>query len=239
MKRIPFVLLLCIIAVFANAQNKSSLELSILSRYDQHADYTTRYFSRTYTDDTKLSGMSYCLAANYMHSFFRNVSFTLGLGYYRTGIDKIKQATRFNANASGRAINYPDSIQILFGTDAYYYHNVTASVGFTYEKPIRAKTYFITGADMVYLYTFSQSYYITYYHNFYNTHNARTLGWNVNAFAGVLQKLNNNKYYISPRLIIPVYQSLHGDAIFGEDETVRMCKWFHGFGLAVSFGKYF
>jgi len=238
MTRILFFLPLSMMAVFANAQNKSSLELTILSRYDLHADYTSRYFSRSYTDGTKLYGMSYGLSANYTHSFARHVNLTFGIGYYRLGIDKVRQATPFTSEARARAINYPSSIQILFGTDAYHYNNLTGNIGFTYEKPFTANTFFITGANMVYLYTFSQAYHITYYDNFYKTHITRTLGWNANAFAGILQKLKNRKYYISPKLIMPVYQSLHGDAILGEDETVRMRKWFDGLGLAVSFGKY-
>ena len=49
-----------------------------------------------------------------------------------------------------------------------------------------------------------------------------------------MRKLRNDKFYISPKIIIPVYQQLRGDQVFGEANKLKMVKWFHGIGLSLS-----
>jgi len=92
---------------------------------------------------------------------------------------------------------------------------------------------YIIGGDFNYLYTFSQLYNISYDLKF-RTNNGKTLGFGINSYLGVVRKLRNDKFYISPKIIIPVYQQLRGDQVFGEANKLKMVKWFHGIGLSLS-----
>lgn len=238
--RAPILILAILFVASAMAQNKKRVELVMFSRYDQN-NYTTRYFSRSYTNETKLSGVSYGLGINYIHSLHKNWHLTAGLAYYRIGIDKIRQITPFSTTAKTRSIDYRnyDSLFILFSTDKYYYNNIGLQVGFSYEKSLSKKTYFVTGADIGYLYTFSQSYHIPFYNHQYKTTDGNISGLSLNASVGLLQKIKKEKYYIHPKIILPVHQSFSGDEILGEDPGIRINKLFMGIGLSVAFGKYF
>ncbi len=222
-------------------QKSNSVELALIGRYDKHADYTTRFFDRSYTNDTKLWGKSFGVNFNYIHSIDKHVNLKVGVGYYNLGIDKIRQTTPFNIIATGRNINYrhPSGILPLFATQKYHYDNLNLTLGMDYNKLVFKKIDFVIGGDFTYLYTFSQLYHITYDNIRYRTNNGRTLGFAANSYFGILQRFNKNKNYISPKIIIPIYQQLLGDQAFGEEQNLTMNKWYNGIGVSVAIGKYF
>lgn len=222
------------------AQNTKRIEFDLQLRYDKHADYTTRFFGRSFTDDIKLWGKSFGLNFNYFHPIHKRIFLKAGVGYYRLAIDKIRANSRFNIIATGRNIDYnhPLGISLLFSTKKYYYNNVNLAVGLGYNKPLHKKMNFVADTDFTYYYTFSQLYQINYDNIRYKTSNGKTLGISVNTSLGVSYKFNNDKSYISPRLVIPIYQQLSGDKVFGEDSNIKMTKWFNGIGLSIAIGKY-
>jgi hypothetical protein len=225
--------------VFGQKMNR--LELECHGRYDKHADYTTRFFDRSYTNDTKLSGKSFGFNINYLHQVYKYFDAKIGIGYFNLGIDKIRQTTPYNIIANGRTINYhhPSGIYPLFGTKKYHYDNFNITFGFAYKKPTIKALNLIIGADLYYLYTFSQFYRISYDNIRYRTNNGKTLGFGATTYFGFLHNFNSDKYYISPKLVVPIYQQLRGDQVFGEAEGLKMQKWLNGVGLSVSIGKYF
>lgn len=224
----------------ATSQHQKSIEVNVEWRHDKHADYTTRYFSRSYTNDTKLWGNSFGFNLNYNHPLKKNFKLKTGLGYYRLGIDKIRQATRFGTIATGRNIDYdhPSGIQPLFATQKYHYNNLAFLGGLIYGHKLSKKWNYNLGAEFRYLYSFSQLYHITYDDIKYQTKNSRSLGFGINTSVGVSKNLFQGNYYISPRIIIPIYQNLNGDPELGEGPDVQMRKWFDGIGASFSIGKY-
>ena len=222
-------------------QNRKSIELDFIWRHDKHADYTTRYFERTYTNDTKLWGHSYGANVNFLQPLTHKLKLKIGVGYYQLGVDKIEQTTRVNTTAPARTIDYihPTGIQPLFATDYYKYYNLNLIGGFTYEQKMKRQWNYSIGGDFGYLYTFSQFYNISYDNSKYRTHNGKTLGFRVNSYFGVVRRFWNDNFYLNPKMIIPVYQQLRGDQVFGEDNSVKMDKWLNGIGVSFSIGKYF
>ena len=73
----------------ASGQSKKSFEFSVLGRYDQ-ANYVTRFGARSFNDTLKLYGMSYGATISYRQKIYKDISASIGIGYYRLGIDKIK-----------------------------------------------------------------------------------------------------------------------------------------------------
>lgn len=221
-------------------QRNSSLELDLVGRYDKHADYTTRFGDRSYTNDTKLWGKSFGVNVNFVRSLHKHLTGKVGIGYYSLGIDKIRQTTPFNIIATGRNINYrhPSGILPLFSTKKYHYDNLSFTLGLAYEKPIAKKVDLLIGGDVNYFCTFSQLYHITYEDIRYRTNNSRNLGFAANIFLGLLRRFQKDKYYLSPKIVVPIYQQLHGDEAFEEDQSVTMQKWFNGLGISLAIGKY-
>jgi len=226
---------------FVHGQKTKSVELDIIGRYDKHADYTTRFGNRSYTNDTKLWGKSFGFNLNYFHLINKKLNFKAGLGYYNLGIDKIRQTTPFNLIATGRNIDYrhPSGIYPLFATSKYHYDNLSFTIGLASERHLLKKLDFTIGGDLYYLYSFSQLYHISYDNIRYRTNIGRSLGFGANSYIGVVKKFNKDRNYISPKVIVPIYQQLHGDKVFGEDNGVKMDKWLNGIGFSVSLGKYF
>jgi len=232
-------LLTFFVATKIAGQNLKSIEIDIAWRYDKHADYTTRYFDRSYTNHTELSGNSVSLNFHYNQPVYRNLKMTIGIGYYKLGVDKIRQNTPSNVIASGRNIDYRvDSIKPLFSTNDYHYNNINLGGGLTYQNRFLKEWHYTLGAEFNYLYTFSQLYNITNGEIKYKTNTGKTLGIQVNSYLGVLKNIIHGKYFLNPKVIVPVYQILDGDKQFGEDHNVQMRKWFDGIGLSISIGKY-
>lgn len=240
MFRLSFFLLTIIVSTCSYGQTQKRIELELVGRYDKHADYIARYGDRTYTNDMKLWGVSGGIQFKYLQPVAKNFYLTLGAGYFRLGVDKIRSTTPWSNNVSSRTIDYnhPTGIQPVFHTDKYRYNNFALSVGVNYELRLSTKTTLTFGGDYTYLYTFSQAYRITYDQAKYKTTDTRPLGFGVNAQVGILKKFANNQYYLNPKLIAPVYQRLSGDQVFREDKDLKMSKWFNGVGCSVSFGKF-
>ena len=240
MTRVTILLLIFSITSFANAQQRRSIELDIIGRYDKHADYTTRYYDRTYTNDTKLWGLSYGTNLKFLQPLTNRLKLKIGVGYYKLVIDKVRQSTRVNTVAPARTIDYnhPTGIQPLFATSYYHYNNLALTGGLAYEGKVKKQWHYNVGGELSYLYTFSQLYIINYDNSKYRTHNGKTLGYGVNSYIGVIRRFQNDRYYINPKINIPIYQELGGDQVFGEDKNVKMDKWFNGGGVSFTLGKY-
>jgi hypothetical protein len=243
MKKFFLFLLILSAASVVVGQNKASLEISLYTRYDKHADYTTRYGDRSFTDALKLWGANHGLQFHYWHPIIKGLKAGVGIGYSKLGINKVRATSPRSSNAPGRTIDYtfPSGIKPLVSTNKYYYNNLTLSAGLKYEQGISEKLFLTAAADFGYLYTFSQQYRIPWGSSSikYKTTNSRLLGFSVNASLGVLKKVRNDRYYVNPSLILPLYQQLNGDEVFRENESVKMTKNLHGAGLSISVGKYF
>lgn len=241
MQKLFLLLLLGSLAQFGKGQNKASLELSTCSRYDQHADYTSRYGDRTYTNAMQLWGLSYGLSLSCLVPINKWLKLKAGAAYYQLGIDKVRSSSPWGEDIPTRTIDYnhPTGIQPVFHTDQYHYNNLVGSLGLSYEQPLNEKVALNFGVDYNYYYTFSQRYRITYDNAVFKTNNTRPLGFGVQAYVGLIKQIKPNKYYVNPALLIPVYQQLKGDQVFLEDNSLTLQKWFKGLGLCIAVGKYF
>jgi hypothetical protein len=230
----------CLAHPFLGIAQKGSLELSIFSRYDKHADYTTRYGNRYYTNDVKLWGLSHGLQFSYLHPITEKLKASVGVGHYRLGIDKIRGTSPWSNNVTARNIDYthPIGIDPMFNTDKYHYNSISLSAGVSYEQKLSSHVSLTLGGDYMALYTYSQSYRITYYNEKYKATNGRWLGSGVNASIGVLKKMKDGRHYVNPRIIIPIYQRLSGDKVFRESASIEMTKYFSGAGISISIGRY-
>lgn len=240
MQRLLLLLFWGSFAQFGASQNQASLELLHYSRYDKHADYTSRYGDRSYTNSVQLWGMSYGFSMSYVFPVNKWFKLKTGAAYHHLGIDKVRSSSPWSEDIPTRTIDYnhPTGIQPLFNTDQYHYNNLACSAGFSYESPLNDKLALNFGADYSYYYTFSQRYRITYNNTALKTKNARPLGFVSSAYVGLIQKVQQS-HYLNPGVLIPVYQQLRGDSVFRENDNVTMRKWFKGIGLFIAVGKYF
>lgn len=231
------VVLFCSFYISVSAQENQgrSVELSLSGRYELHGDYITQYGDRSYVNETKIAGLSLGLNAAVRQPLTRHLSAKLALGYYRLGINEVRQSTPFGFIAKGRNFeDMKDSTKRLHSTSKYHYNTLPLSAGLQVALPINRSSLTV-GADLLYYFTYLQRYHRTYLQD-YKTSNARTLGWGVNAQAGWLKQLDH--FYIHPQVLLPVYQVLRGDPVFREDENLRITKWFNGVGIAIGVGKY-
>jgi hypothetical protein len=241
MKSMPFLLLTLFMALTALGHSTNSLELSFFSRYDRHANYTTRWGERSYRDAIKLWGPSYRLQFHYLHPVSKILKAGVGIGYSKLGVDNVRASTPSFRNVPSRNINYtfPSGIRPLVSTDKYHYNNFIFSAGLQYEQGISEKLSLTAGTDFNYMYTFSQFYHIPFGNIDYRTNRSRPLGFGVNASIGFLRKVLSDRFYINPAFILPLYQQLNGDEVFREAESVKMRKLLYGAGLSIAIGRYF
>ena len=229
------------ILVFIDAfgQSKKSIEISIVGRYDRHADYVSNFAGRVYNDTNKLYGISYGFNIGYRRQVSKTISAYLGFGYFKLGIDKIKGSMPFNILGvrTGRSINNEDddSTKLGYSTSKYHYNNLAFTVGLSKSIFLKDNLKFEVGVEGIGYYNFSQGYKLmNKYH--YSTNNSKPIEFGVNASIGFFKE--HNKFYFRPALLIPIYQNLKGDKVFFEDRNMNISKWFNGFGLTVRVGKY-
>lgn len=234
----PILLLLtCLysITAFTQADKARSIELSVLSRYDKHADYTSRYGSRSYTNYTQLGGISYGFTLGYRYPITRKLSAKVAAGYYRFGINKVRQTTPFEIASVRNFEDHRDRTKILHSTSKYHYNTFPVSTRLQLVFPLKRNTRLTVGADLLYYFTYSQRYQRTQT-KAYKTAHVRTLGWGANTQVGLLK--GYKRFYVHPQVMIPLYQVMNGDPVFKEEMSLRIPKWFNGVGMFVSVGKY-
>jgi hypothetical protein len=237
-KAIPLSLVL-LLFLSADGQKKKSIEFSLIGRYDRHANYASNFAGRVYNDTNKLYGKSYGANIAYRQKITKSISVSLGVGYYRLRIDKIKGSMPFNApgTRTARNIDYDDgTTNLLYSTSKYYYDNVAVTLGVSKTVLLKKKWYLEYGAEGIAYYSISQRYQLLRRGKYYSTSNEKPLEFGANATVGILREYK--KFYIRPALIVPVYQNLKGDKVFYEYKNMNISKWFNGIGLALRIGKY-
>jgi len=226
-------------SISTSGQTKKSLELSLISRYDRHANYITNYAGRAYNDTMRLSGFSSGLSIQFRKPFSPSYSIYFGVGYYRLGINKIKSNLPFGFPGvrTGRSIinEDDDSTNLGYSTLKYHYNNAAFTLGISKLFLFKNKIKLDIGAEGVGYYSFSQGYKLMNGYK-YSTTNAKPLEFGINATIGVFKEYD--KFYIRPALILPIYQNLKGDRVFYEDKNMNIGKWFNGVGLTLRLGKY-
>lgn len=222
-----------------SSQTRKSIELSVIGRYDQHANYTSNFGGRAYTDKLRLYGMSYGASIGFRQKINKTLSASVNVGYYKKVVDKIRGPLPFNIPGERRArnIDYSEDITaLLHSTSKYHYNNLVISIGLSKTVQLKQKLHLDFGAEVSGYYSFSQRYLINSRQKKYATSNSKPLEFGVNTTLGVLKEYK--KIYIRPAIIIPVYQNLKGDKVFYEDRHMNISKWFSGAGLSLRIGKY-
>lgn len=239
MRKISLLSLSILFFAAASGQSKKSIEFALIGRYDKHADYVSNFAGRAYNDTNKLYGTSYGANITYRQKITENVSASLGVGYYRLRVDKIKGSMPFNmpGTRTARSIDYDDgTTNLLYSTSKYHYNNLAVTLGLNKTIPLKERLSLDIGAEGIAYYSLSQRYRLFDGPNHYSTNNTKPLEFGANATLGILKEYK--KFYISPALLVPIYQNLKGDKVFYEDRNMSISKWFNGIGLTLRIGKY-
>lgn len=215
---------------------RQALEATVLTRWDKHADYTTRFGNRTYAEGTQLAGLSYGIGLAYRFHPIKGLRTKIGLGYYQLRVDKVRQTTLWGI-ATARSTTYDDGqTNLLYSAQKYHYNALQFSAGLESAVQLKPSLSIVTGIDINYYYTFTQSYKLNK-NTTYRPTQSYPLGMGVNAQFGIQKQLG--AIYLQPQVVLPIYQRLKGDEVFGEEKSLRISKWFNGIGVSFSFGKYF
>lgn len=220
-------------------QDQKSIEISLIGRTDIHGKYVSNFAGRVYNDTNRISGFSYGVNAIFRRKISRSYSLSLGLGYYRLKVDKIRGNLPFNIPGvrTGRNINYDDGVtNLLYGTTKYYYNNLAFSFSINKFFHISKNTSFDLSPEFIAYYSLSQRYELSKDKN-WKTNNNKPLEFGLNINLGILKEYKKN--YLRPSFIIPIYQNLKGDIVFYEDPKMSISKWFSGAGVSIKIGKYF
>ncbi len=241
MKKLFFYFIL-FTSVQLTAQKTTRVYVDFGFRYDVQANYKTTWNSLP-PEKTTLAGSSKTVGLNLSKTLNNKFSLSVGAGIYDLSIQRIRtKAGIGNVLRKSRLIDYihPDGIKVAFSTNDYHYYNLRGNIGAAYTFKKLKNSTLSTGVDLLFFQTFAQQYSISYDAINYKTNRNRFLGYGINTFIGTTKNLGkNNKYFINPKLTIPVFQSLKKDAVFWEHESSNMRKLFSGVGMSVAFGKVF
>jgi hypothetical protein len=237
MKRHTILLLLLLMGFVTIAQQKNAIELSLLTRYDQQADYNTFKIGGDNYQVLRLYGTSYGINGLFRRNMGKHWSVYAGAGFYQMGIDKVKRnlPTTTLPTLANRQIKYADESRLLYTTGRYHYNNLAVTLGVSREFELRKNIRLDMSAELVGYKNFSQQYNLLDGKKHLTTHNSR-FAFGANFNPGIIKDFK--RFYLRPSLIIPVYQHLKGDRMFYEPAEMNIPKWFNGIGVAVRIGKW-
>src|SRR5688500_18456511 len=109
--RIRLFFISCFLSWWSYGFGQQQLEISLVTRYEQQAEYTSRFFNRYFTNDLTLSGLSQGIGVHYIRPVIKDVKFSLGIGLYQLGILKVRSIGRWGAS-DRRIIDYTHPIGI-------------------------------------------------------------------------------------------------------------------------------
>lgn len=240
MQRPIFLFLALFLIHHSYGQKTKSFELSLIGRQDLHGDYVSNFAGRAYNDTQKISGLNYGINVLFRKKIYETYAVSIGLGYYRLKIDKIKGSMPFGLPGvrTVRSINYvADGIpDIGYGTSNYFYNNFAITIGL--DKSIHVNENFTINIspEIIAYHSFSQNYEL-YQEKHWKTNNNKPLEFGMNLNLGILKEYKN--FYLRPSIIVPIFQNIKGDIVFYEDPKMNISKWFSGVGLSFKLGKYF
>jgi len=220
-------------------QNSKSIEISLVGRHDLHGNYVSNFAGRAYDDTQKIRGVSYGINTHFRKKINKSYAISIGLGYYRLKIDKIKGSMPFGIPGvrTARSINYDDGMTNLgYATTNYFYNNLAATISLDKSFQINNSFSINVSPELIAYKTISQNYEL-YNEKHWKTKNNKPIEFGVNMNLGILKEYKT--FYIRPSIIVPIYQTIKGDIVFYEDPKMEISKWFSGIGLSLKLGKYF
>lgn len=239
MLRLLFLFLVLFSFGHSNGQKTKSFEFSLIGRQDLHGNYVSNYAGRAYNDTQKISGLNYGINLLFRKKLNKSYAISIGIGYYRLKIDKIKGSMPFGIPGvrTARSINYDDGVTNLgYGTTNYYYNDLAATISVDKSFKIKETFSFNISPEIIAYHTISQNYEL-YREQRWKTKNNKPLEFGVNLNVGILKEFKN--FYIRPSVIVPIFQNIKGDIVFYEDPKMNISNWFSGIGLSFKIGKYF
>lgn len=228
---------LFVITINAYSQKeKYSIEIIPFLRYDRQSPFFSWETVLGDKNYVGTKGVSYGLHFNIQRNIKGENTAYIGAGLYKHTISKIK---RYNDNSSGnnRLINFPSPLLIPFFTDKYSYNTICFNAGFEKGIKVAVSNFFIVGADIAALYSFSQKYHLTnnpggsteYKRNDSNL-------WGIMAGFDLGFARRYGKWSIAPKLKIPVLTILKTDSAFpNENGADFRQQLFSGIGFGISF----
>ncbi|MES1225186.1 MAG: hypothetical protein ABUT20_57415 [Bacteroidota bacterium] len=243
MKQSFLIFFVFLFAISSFAQNKNSqIEIEPYFRWDKYPAFTNAINDlATYKLD--INGNSWGLNFSYKKSIRNNFSLKAGVGYFKYSFNKIVSTHRSFGIGHNRVIDYPTQLDLVLGTDKYWYNTVSLNIGIDKVINFKKNLQINSGITVKNHFTFSQHYHMPYDNSFipepelqiqnnYKTKDSRYFGFGADIHIGILNKIG--KLYIGPNLIIPIYDNWRQDKIFPtETNSKSRSKWLSGIGVGI------
>lgn len=238
MKKEFLLILITVAGLVANSQSRNYLELAPYVRFDKYPAFDYSINAQT-TNTVKITGTSWGAGLWYHFRSDHAVHFKAGIGYDRYSFNTIKGENSSFGQISQRTINYVGNGDVIYATNKYWYHTLTASIGVEQLIPLQKNVTFNWGLSLKNYYTFAQYYRIT--HDFptgpprhrFVRHAKRNFAFSGLLEASVLKELH--KFSVGPFLQVPVYDQWQQDALFPqENDTDSRSKWLRGIAGGIS-----
>ncbi|MCK9403574.1 MAG: hypothetical protein M0Q26_09255 [Chitinophagaceae bacterium] len=216
------------------------IEIEPYIRFDKYPQFTNR-INNIAVYDLQIKGNSWGINGSYKIPLKDNWRIKIGAGYYRYSFSKITSMHRTFGEGHRRIIDYPTTLDIILGTDNYWYNTVNIMLGLEKQFALNKKIQIFTGINFNNHFTFSQYYHMPYDNTYipqpslqikndYKTYDKRYFGLSSEFHFVVLKKIN--KVAIGPSIITPVFDLWRQDDIFPtEISTTNRQKWFGGIGV--------
>lgn len=214
----------------------NSIEVFPYFRHSNHGSYED-WYGRSFSTKLTLKGNSYGVNAYYARRLSGNWQARIGIGYFRYAFNKM---SNYDERMDGstypqRPFDNPHPDAILFYTDSYWYNTGTVGVGADRIFPLSGGWELSAGAYVNAHYTFSQMFKVTYdNYTDYRRKSSGYFGFSASLNTGITK--NIGKYFLGPRILIPVFDQWKQDKIFREPENESRNKWFSGIGGGIALG---
>jgi hypothetical protein len=216
----------------------NQLEITPYLRFDKYPQFEYA-INAVNSNKVKLKGTSWGVHSAYKLFISNKYYLKIGIGYFKYSFNDIDQINSLFGRSKSRVISYkpqgPWVPAIIYTTDKYWYHTITAAVGIERQMTLANDLHLVIGFDSRQYYSFSQNYHIHYpvpQGINYNPKTSRYFGFNVALNAGLQKKFG--RISIGPQITLPIYDVWKKDNLFPQEKNGKSRKkWIRGFGVGI------
>lgn len=211
-------LLLFAFCTYAQRQN-NTIEIQPYFRYDKYPQFAYAVNSIS-ARKINIQGKSYGVSVAYGHGLSRDIKAKFGIGYYRLSFNKIDAENRYG-NPNSRVIDYPSPLFIIFSTNKYWYHTVSASIGIDKVFYSKKDLFLSGGLNISNFFSFSQYYRIKQDYptgppdNRYMRYKKRNVSASVDLQLAVNKRLGE-RINLGPMINLPIFSIWALDDAFSD-----------------------
>lgn len=228
-KTILSIIILFLFYVGFAQKRPNEFQVLPFARLDWYPEFTFNYGGRFSSDSLRMKGVSWGINFNYKHSLNKEMSFVVGLGYYRYSFTKLRRINSAFGFSDARPMEFPSFNNFFYHANNYHYNTALLNIGVDKLFKLEKKAQITIGFFFRSYLTLQSSYKTNFGGLVYKKPGMELFGYSLTTEAGLEKQFGRLR--LGPKLLIPLFDIWSKDEVFLENKNANRNKWLNGIGV--------